>query len=160
MVDNLDRKLIVKSPKDRLLFYLVKKQYEFNIKNLLENLFETYFFRKYTKSLPKFFILILEYTLFDSDVENIKEKTDLIFKNRGGIYKEYNAKIYANFDEIKIITHNNHVIHSFSKRSKYSCIIVQKDMNDFVKLNLLTDNINYFLILKKNSFDEIKMIIS
>lgn len=160
MDKGLDKKLIIKSPKDVLQFYVVKKQYELNIKSLFEDLFEAYFFRKYTKSLPKFFILILEYGLFDEDIRSIKEKTDLIFQNRGGIYKDYNARIYANFDGIKIITHNNYVVHSFSKRSKYSCVVIQKDMGDFMKLNLITGETDYFLILDRSSFDEIKMMIS
>ena len=160
MHEDLTKKFILKSPKEDVSYYIIKKQFEFNIKNILEDLFESYFFTKYSKNLPKFFILILEYTLFDDEINNIKNKVDVIFKNKGGIYKDYNAKIFANFDEIRIISHNSHIVHYFSKRSKYSCILIQNDMKNFMKLNLLTNKTNYLLILKKNNFDEIKMIIS
>lgn len=160
MKDNLIKKLVIKSPKEGVSYYIVRKKFEFHINRVLQDIIENYFFNRYTKNLPKFFIIILEYGLYDSQISIIKKRINSIFEEKGGILKDFYPTIYSNFDEIKIYSNNNHIVHTFNKRFEYSIIIVRKEMDDFINLNLLTNETDYHLILNKNSFDEINMIIN
>ena len=136
--DNLIKKLVIKSNKEEVSYYIVKKKFEFHINRVLEDVIESYFFNRYTKNLPKFFIIILEYGLYDSQISIIKKRIASIFEEKGGILKDFYPIIYSNFDEIKIYSHNNHIVHTFNKRFKYTIIIVKKEMDDFINLNLFT----------------------
>ena len=157
--DNLIKKLVIKSNKEEVSYYIVKKKFEFHINRVLGDVIESYFFNRYTKNLPKFFIIILEYSLYDSQISIIKKRITSIFEEKGGILKDFYPINYSKFDEIKIYSHNNHIVHTFNKRFKYSIIIVKKEMDDFINLNLFTKETDYHLILNKNSFDEVNMVI-